>query len=99
MAQPSENYRYGNLPTQTSFRVLELLPGLEGDHVSCILHIVDWSNPVEYEAISYAWGDPNDRQPLTCNGSGLDVTRNLYTGLTHLRLQDRSRFLWADAIW
>lgn len=99
MAQRSETYQYDNLPTQTSIRVLELLPGQEGDHVSCLLHTLDWSNPLEYEAISYAWGDPNVRESVTCHGRELGVTRNLHTALTHLRFQDRSRILWADAIW
>ena len=98
MAHPQELYQYEDLPTQTSFRVMELLPGQEGNPVSCLLHIVDWSNPLEYEAISYAWGNPSARTLITCHGKRLEVTQNLHKGLTHLRLQDRSRFLWADAI-
>ena len=99
MAHPQELYQYEDLPTQTSFRVMELLPGQESNPVSCLLHIVDWSNPLEYEAISYAWGNPSARAPITCHGKRLEVTQNLHRGLTHLRLQDRSRFLWVDAIW
>jgi hypothetical protein len=99
MAQPQETYQYDIMPTQTSFRVLELLPGQEGDPVSCLLHHLDWSNLLEYEAISYAWGDANDIERVICQGRELEVTRNLHSGLNHLRLQDRSRILWADAIW
>ena len=94
-----EPYQYEGLPTQTSFRVIELLPGEEGNSVSCLLHVADWSNPLEYEAISYAWGDPNARAPVNCHGKRLEVTQNLHRGLTHLRFRDRSRFLWADALW
>lgn len=96
---PLNPYQYEDLPTQTSFRVVELLPGKEGDPVSCSLHAVSWSNPLEYEAISYAWGDPNARAPVTCDGKRVEVTQNLHRGLIHLRFQDRSRFLWADALW
>ncbi len=99
MAQAREPYQYEIMPTQASFRVLELLPGQEGDPVSCLLHHVDWSTPVEYEAISYAWGDQNDIKWVTCQEREVKVTRNLYSGLSHLRLQNRSRILWADAIW
>jgi hypothetical protein len=99
MAHPLEPYQYEDLPTQSSFRVLELLPRQEGNPVSCLLHIVDWSNPLEYEAISYAWGDSNAKAPVTCNGKRLMVTQSLHKGLTHFRFQDRSRFMWADAIW
>lgn len=98
MVYPLEPYQYEDLPTQTSFRVIELLAGQEGNLVSCLLHVVDWSNPLEYEAISYAWGDPSARAPVSCHGKTLEVTHNLRLGLTHVRLQDRSRFLWADAI-
>jgi Heterokaryon incompatibility protein (HET) len=94
-----EPYQYKALHTQTSFRVIELLPGEESNPVSCLLHVVDWSNPMEYEAISYAWGDPNARAPTSCDGKRLEVTQNLHRGLTHLRFQNRSRFLWADALW
>ena len=94
-----EPYQYGDLPSPTSFRVAELLPGKEDDPISCLLHVVDWSNWLEYEAISYAWGDPNARASIICDGKIIEVTQNLHRGLTHLRFQDRSRFLWADAIW
>lgn len=99
MAHPLELYRYEDLPSQTSFRVLELLPGEEGSPVSCLVHPVDWSNTVEYEAISYAWGNPNAKAPIICHGKRLEITQNLHGGLVRFRLQDRSRFLWADAIW
>jgi Heterokaryon incompatibility protein (HET) len=99
MAHPLEPFQYEDLPTQTSFRVIELLPGQGDSPVSCLLHIMDWSNPLEYEAISYAWGDPSARAPVTCHGKRVEVTQNLHWGLTHFRLQDRSRFLWVDSIW
>lgn len=99
MARGSEAYQYLKLPTLTSFRILELLPGHEGDDLSCLLHSADWSNARDYEAISYAWGDPSIRESITCHEGELKVTRNLHMGLTHLRLEDRSRFLWVDAIW
>ena len=96
---PLKPYQYENLPTKTLVRVAELLPGKEGDPISCSIHVMDWSNPLEYEAVSYAWGDPSAIAPVICDGKTLEVTRSLYIGLTHLRFQDRSRFLWADALW
>ena len=96
---PSKSYQHEDLPTQTSFRVVELLPGEEDDPIFCLLHVVDWSNPREYEALSYAWGDPNARVTVTCHGERLEVTKNLRDGLSHIRYPDRSRFLWVDALW
>lgn len=55
-------YQYDILPVPTSFRVLELLPVREGDPISRLLHYLNLSNPLEYEAISYAWGDANDKE-------------------------------------
>jgi Heterokaryon incompatibility protein (HET) len=92
-------YRYESLPAPTSFRVLELLPGKTDESISCLLHQVDWSNLRDYEAISYAWGDPNAKAPINLHGKIVEVTENLHAGLLHLRYEDRSRFLWADALW
>ncbi|KAF2758401.1 HET-domain-containing protein [Pseudovirgaria hyperparasitica] len=58
----------------------------------------NWSHPPEYEALSYAWGDAKDVEWITCQDRELKVTRSLYNALRHLRLQDKSRMLWADAI-
>ena len=92
-------YRYDDLPAQTSFRVAELLPGKGDDPVSCKLHVVQWSKPIKYEAVSYAWGDPKATAVIICDGKRLEVTQNLRVGLVNLRFQDRSRLLWADALW
>jgi hypothetical protein len=94
-----ELYQYEVLPTHSSFRVFELLPGVEGDPISCVLRSVDWVDTPEYEALSYAWGDPKKRTTVIVDGKTLDVTVNLQIGLKHLRYPDRSRVLWADAIW
>ena len=97
---PLDLYQYEDLPNPPpgSFRVAELLPGEEGDPVSCLLHVTDWSNPPEYEALSYAWGDSNARATVICQGKRVKVTRSLYGGLTQLRYPDRSRLVYADAL-
>ena len=96
---PQEPYQYDALPSPTSFRIVELLPGREGNRISCRLHPVDWSEAVEFEAISYSWGDPNATGPVECDGKQIVVTENLHVALTHLRYSDRSRMLWVDALW
>jgi hypothetical protein len=97
--EPLHTYRYTDLPTDTSIRVLELLPGNESDPISCLLHIIDGQDAREYEAVSYAWGDPNVKVPINCDGKRLEITLNLHAALIHIRFEDRARFLWADAIW
>ncbi|KAK2591518.1 hypothetical protein QQS21_010793 [Conoideocrella luteorostrata] len=94
----SESFRYGSLPTLTSFRVAELLPGKADDPVSCSLHQVDWPNQLDYEAVSYAWGNPDLTEPVAVHGKRVEVTQNLHVCLKHLRYENRSRFLWVDAL-
>jgi len=99
---PTEPYQYGDLPTETAFRVLELLPGKGNDPISCFLHLADRSQPSTFppfEAVSYAWGNPRIKVPVICHGKRVDVTPNLHSALVHFRYHDRSRFMWADAIW
>jgi hypothetical protein len=51
-----------------------------------------------FKAISYVWGDPNDVQPIICNGGVLMVTRNLFAFLRCVRESGETSLLWADAI-
>ncbi|KAF2970645.1 hypothetical protein GQX73_g2948 [Xylaria multiplex] len=52
-----------------------------------------------YEALSYVWGDPSDPQNIFFDGGvPFPVTRNLYEALRSLRLPDRGRKLWVDAL-
>lgn len=54
---------------------------------------------VEYEALSYTWGDQQPSKQIICNGVSLPVTENLFNALVELRrAQNKPRFLWADAI-
>lgn len=94
-----DSYNYSALPSATSFRVAELLPGNTGDDVYFALHIVEWEDLPQYEAISYAWGDPTVKAPVFCEGRVIEVTRNLHAALSHFRYEDKSRFLWADTLW
>ena len=89
-------YTYSPLPSASSFRILELFPGRYEDEVVFQLHVADWENPPSYEATSYVWGT-DDKVAVNCGGRLLLVTPNLMAGLRHMRLEDDSRFLWADA--
>ncbi|CAN9260775.1 unnamed protein product [Alternaria alternata] len=92
------SYTYDILPREKSLRIAELLPGFFNDDVSIQLHTVEWESLLEYEAVSYAWGDPTLKAPVFCDGHIIEVTQNLHTALSHFRYEDRSRFLWADAL-
>ncbi|EXK85961.1 hypothetical protein FOQG_10024 [Fusarium oxysporum f. sp. raphani 54005] len=58
----------------------------------CRVHPASWSDASipEYEAISYAWGDLNQKTDIICHGKRLKVTQNLYNALGHFKQRDRS---------
>lgn len=54
-----------------------------------------------YEALSYTWGSAQDRVNVQIGDNKddiLSVTKNLDVALHHLRLPDRPRVFWIDAI-
>ncbi|KAK3942808.1 heterokaryon incompatibility, partial [Diplogelasinospora grovesii] len=51
-----------------------------------------------YEALSYTWGDPRVTEPVLLNGQEYHATTNLRCALEYLRLPDRKRTLWVDAL-
>ena len=77
-------------------RLLHLQPGTEDIYFT--LESVNLSEDLDYEAISYCWGDPADTRTVYCDGLPLRVTNSLFTALKRLRLEEDSRVLWADAV-
>ncbi|ETS73567.1 hypothetical protein PFICI_14513 [Pestalotiopsis fici W106-1] len=56
---------------------------------------------IEYEALSYTWGDGLDTVPIYLGEhatASLQVTRNCFNALKALRQDDEPRHLWIDAI-
>lgn len=77
-------------------RLLHLHSGNED--IRFTLEAVNLSDTLDYEAISYCWGDANDTVTVYCDGLPLQVTNSLFTALKRLRVQDGPRVLWADAV-
>ena len=95
----TQNYRYSPLKHDHEIRLLYLLPGSDEAPLSCSLRIVSLSKLPVYEAISYTWGEPIFSASIECSRYGrLPITENLSAALFHLRLADRLRVLWVDAI-
>lgn len=92
-------YAYISLPkVESSFRVLELLPGQKDEELFTNLSVANLGTPPPFEALSYTWGDSTIRAAISCNGRILKVTVNLRDALKRLRRRHNSRFLWVDAI-
>ena len=94
-----QTYQYLPLKHDRDIRLLYLLPGSDKAPLSCSLRIVSLSELPVYEAISYTWGEPIFSASIECFSRGqLPITENLSAALFHLRLADRLRVLWVDAI-
>jgi hypothetical protein len=70
-----------------------------GQQISCTLKTVSLDDDIQYEALSYVWGDPNDCLAITVNGQEILVTRNLATALRWVSsVTTTIRCIWIDAV-
>ncbi|KAH7400388.1 heterokaryon incompatibility protein-domain-containing protein [Cadophora sp. MPI-SDFR-AT-0126] len=58
----------------------------------------DLDEKPEYNALSYAWGDPKVTEPILLDGVLVHVTTNLAAALQHPALWHSQQYLWVDAI-
>ena len=109
----SDEYKYRSCPLTkpNHIRVLTVRQGGRGDTIECTLTtrslaILESSSPTEpvlpYEALSYHWGgrEANFKIKIYTEGfpGSFRVRPNLHAALNQLRLSDRPRRLWIDAI-
>lgn len=66
--------------------------------MSCNLFEINTEDDVNYEALSYVWGQYRGNNYIMCNGSQLLISHNVDIALRHLRYQRGSRALWIDQI-
>ncbi|KAK4142229.1 HET-domain-containing protein [Dichotomopilus funicola] len=91
-------------------RVVELQPGEGNQEIQLTLkytHLRD-SDRLEYEGLSYCWGDAEDRQQLLLTVADehgihqppipIHTNRNLFQALKQLRRKDTPRTLWIDLL-
>ena len=94
-------HRYSSLLHDDSIRLLALLPAGDGPNdsvLSCGLEDCRLSDNPSYEALSYTWGQPIFPEILNTHKGFLRITENLALALRRLRLYDRVRYLWVDAV-
>lgn len=109
----SDDYSYRSCPLTEPkhIRVLTVRQGFTGDTIECTLTprpltSPESSSPVHqvlpYEAISYHWGSGEASFKVKIYTEGFPgffkVQPNLHAALNQLRLSDRPRRLWIDAI-
>jgi hypothetical protein len=100
MHSNDSTYVHTRFVHQDSIRHLGLLPGLRGSPLKSNIIIVRKGNNPEYEALSYAWGDPTPLHPIQeiSSGTVLRIATSLEQALQAIRGTDVPRVLWIDAI-
>jgi len=85
-----------------AIRVLKLFSSDDrNSEIRCQIEHVDLDTKPVYEALSYTWGDANDRREIQIDGIQVSVTANLETALHYLRQTPDikpHRTLWDDAV-
>ncbi|KAI0847202.1 heterokaryon incompatibility protein-domain-containing protein [Daldinia vernicosa] len=93
---------YEALPADGSqIRLVTIHQGEEDEDIECTLEnfpFIENIDSHEYEALSYVWGDASSTAFISLNKKPFQVTRNLEAALRALRLRDRKRLVWIDAI-
>jgi hypothetical protein len=90
---------HSTLPSVNSIRLLRLQSSDDDGPLSCSLIVVeDYASAPKYHALSYCWGDANDKIELLCNGMPFSATKNLHSALQCLHKKAQSQLVWADAI-
>jgi hypothetical protein len=80
-------------------RLVLLEPATESSMpIICRLEVVKLRDDPIYEALSWAWGDPDDNNEVLLEGRRWLVRTNLVTALRYLRYEDRTRVMWIDAL-
>lgn len=99
MEQSVNTYNYSPLNAELRhIRLISLRPGAFKDPIQCrLMHVLLDESP-EYEALSYVWGNPQVTRLVRIEREAFQVTANLESALRYIRLADRPRKLWVDAI-
>ena len=87
-------------PKWQGFRVLKVHPRQSSDAIKAVL----WPSGFKvlprprYETISYCWGDASQTKVIEVNGHAMPVPATAAAAIRRLRLSDRIRHHWIDAI-
>jgi hypothetical protein len=82
--------------SEDCLRVLTILPG--EDLLWCQLRRRTFRSKPDYDCLSYTWGSGPASREITLNGEPFLIRTNLHDALWRLRLKDKPRNLWVDAI-
>jgi hypothetical protein len=98
MESENQPYRYDALVGDDTIRLLRLHPGRRSDPLSGELEHVSLHDGLQYEGVSYVWGDQDRCAEITCHGRRLALTRSIADALRRIRHETDERMVWADQI-
>ncbi|KAK1073449.1 hypothetical protein LTR74_001858 [Friedmanniomyces endolithicus] len=83
---------------EREIRLLTVRSGSTGDRIDCSLTHVSLTNHPRYSALSYVWGNPEERASITVEGAVVLVTKKLWIALRSLRSGTEDLIIWVDAV-
>lgn len=86
---------------KSQIRLVTILPDSDdGTAVQLLMETVSLDDKIDFEALSYCWGDPGIQEEIVVNNLPLKVTTNLQTALCAFRAHagGKQPRLWIDAI-
>ncbi|OIW31289.1 HET-domain-containing protein [Coniochaeta ligniaria NRRL 30616] len=93
---PMMSFKYGGRLRDREIRLVNVIEADQTPlHVQLAVHQLD---DVEFEALSYVWGDPSNKLEIMCNGQPFGVTENVHSALLERRRRDLKLLLWVDAL-
>ena len=96
---PKERLNYPPIEHPRGIRLVSLLPGNRLTNVQCELRLASLDdNLLEYDALSYCWGETSRDAWISCNSQRLDITQNLLTALKRFRRNDSTVTFWIDQL-
>lgn len=93
-------YRYDPIDLERpSIRLIRLQHGSKEEPIRCgLFNAWLYEDVIEYEALSYTWGESEKPHDIYIENLTLPVTENLFQALKHLRYPFQDRIMWIDAI-
>lgn len=91
---------YSTVPLEdkSDIRLLVVHPGSGDEPICCSLKTVPLSEHPRYDALSYAWGPPEQVKVLQLLDAPVEIRANLWWALVHLRLPTQDWVVWVDAL-
>lgn len=95
-------FHYAPLDTnRKEIRILRIHPACSSTtRIECtVLHVsLGSSRKPKYETVSYCWGDAATKATIILNSRLMETTSSAASALQRMRLPDRTRAIWIDAI-